>query len=77
MITLGPTTHIVMYYAKDQNECPLCNAHVDGWASATIALRVPTVFCLPCGHRPFAVPGQEYELSPELRALLILRMGDY
>ena len=77
MITLGPTTPIVLYSARDQNKCPLCNAHVDKWASATAAVNIPTVFCIPCGHTPVSVPDQKYELSPELHALLILRTEDY
>lgn len=77
MITLGPTTPIRMYSVRSNDECPLCQARVDGWASATAAVNTPTVFCLPCGHSPFSVPDQQYELSPELHALLILRVGDY
>lgn len=62
---------------KSNDACPLCDVSVDAWVSFSVYIGTPTMFCIPCGHAPFTVPGADCALSPELLALLILRAGDY
>jgi hypothetical protein len=64
------------FYPSDAHmmqACPLCHKAVLGWASATMYVGHPMLFCLPCGCAPFQTVG-DWSLTPALHALMLLRM---